>query len=346
MKSLRWRIALWFALSVLGVLAVFMGITYTHLEHELRQEKWERAPAGSPDWTLHGTYSDAEVRDIAHELWLLSLKYAAPVAALALGLGYYLARRSLTPITEINRQLQGVGAVNLSRRVKLVEADAEFRSIEANLNALLARLEESFRQLTEYSAHVAHELRTPLTLLRLQIEEAADRIEPELAESLQNELSRLADYVDQCLLLATAEQGRLSTYPGPVDLRSLVMELNEVHSLLAREAGREIVVDADDAVVVSADARQLKQMLHNLLTNALRHGTGTIRIAIGRDGPAAFCRIANAQPNPPPAGTSGTGMGLRIVRALASAQPGLRFTVAADERHYSAELRWPDLSGG
>ncbi len=342
MNSLRWRIALWFAASVLAVLAVFMGITYTHLEHELRREKWERAPAGTPAWTLHGSYRDEEVRDIAGELWQLSLVYAVPVALLALAIGYYLARRSLDPVTDINRQLQTIGPRNLQQRLRTADADAEFRSIERSINSLLARLEDSFGQLSEFSGKVAHELRTPLTLLRLQVEEAAGRIEPALAESLQDELSRLSDYVDQCLLLATAEQGRLAVRAEVVPLRALVSEMIEVYALLAREAGREIVVRAPEEVVVTADARHVRAMLHNLLTNAVRHGVGPIEITLGAEGAARFCRVENALSGPPPVFRHGSGLGLRIVRALATVQPRLAFAARAAEGRHVAELRWAD----
>ena len=76
MNSLRWRIALWFTFSLLGVLAVFVFITDKHLERELRVEKWARAHPDNQDWTLHGSYSEAEVDDIAGELRRLALLYA------------------------------------------------------------------------------------------------------------------------------------------------------------------------------------------------------------------------------------------------------------------------------
>jgi signal transduction histidine kinase len=340
MKSLRWRIALWFTLSLLAVLGVFVVITYTHLQHELRVEKWERTQPGHGDWALHGSYSESEVNDIAGELWQLSLYYAGPVALLALGLGYYLSRRSLQPVAEINRQLQTIGVRNLQQRVRLVDADEEFQTIEKNLNALLVRLEDNFRQLTEFSAQVAHELRTPLTLLRLQVEEAAGRIEPALAESLQDELNRLSDYVDQCLLLATAEQGRLTLYLQPVNLRTLVTGMIEVYELLARSANRVVRVAADEEATVTADPRALRQILHNLLTNALRHGEGPILLSVCREGAESVCRVENAPAAKPAPASAGTGLGLRLVRALAAAHPRLTFSVKSSDARFVAELRW------
>jgi signal transduction histidine kinase len=341
MKSLRWRFAVWFTLSLLAVLTVFVGITYTHLQHELRVEKWERTQPGQTDWKLHGSYSESEVDDIAGELRTLALLYAGPVALLALGLGYYLARRSFEPVAVLNRQLQAIGGHSLQQRVRLDDADLEFRSIEKNLNSLLVRLDDSFRQLSEFSAQVAHELRTPLTLLRLQVEEAAGRIEPGLAESLQDELRRLSDYVDQCLQLATAEQGRLVLDPQPVALRTLVTEMIEVYELLARSADRTLRVAADEDLTVPADARALRQMLHNLLTNALRHGDGPILVSVSREGAAVVCRVENALAGRPVAAAAGTGLGLRLVRALAAAHAGLTFTSGPHAGRYIAELRWP-----
>jgi signal transduction histidine kinase len=342
MKSLRWRFALWFTLSLLGVMTVFVGVTYLHLRHELRIERWERAHPDHQDWTLHGSYSEAEVQDIAGELWRLALLYAVPVTLLTLGAGYYLAKQSFQPVAEMNRQLQDIGAHSLNERVRLKQADEEFRVIENNINALLERLDASFRQLSEFSAQVAHELRTPLTLMRLQVEEAAGRIEPALAESLQDELSRLSDYVAQCLLLATAEQGRLALDIKPVPLRALVVEMIEIYELLAQAENRELTVVAVEDISVEVDARTLRQILHNLLTNALRHGDGPLTITIAREGHATICRVENRL-SPKSAATTGggTALGLRIVRAIIALQPQITFEAGLVGECYRAELRWP-----
>jgi signal transduction histidine kinase len=340
MKSLRWRIALWLTFSLLAVMAVFVGSTYTHLQYELRVEKWERAHPDHQDWTLHGSYSEAEVNDIAGELWRLSLLYAVPVALLTLGVGHYLAKRAFEPVTEMNRQLQAIGAHSLDQRVRLKHADEEFRAIENNVNALLVRLDASFRQLTEFSAQVAHELRTPLTLIRLQVEEVSDRIEPALAESLQDELRRLSDYVDQCLLLATAEQGRVSLEIRPIPLRALVLEMLEVYELLARSESRPLTVTAGEEVTVMADVRSLRQILHNLLTNALRHGEGPIVVAVGHDGTSSYCRVENAVSRKPSVAGNGNTLGLRLVRALTALHPKMAFAGAAAGGQFVAELRW------
>lgn len=338
MKSLRWKIAAWFALSVLVVMVVFASVTYVHLRHELRYERWERKRPDHGQWTLHGSYSEDEVQDIAGELWRLSLFYALPVALVALGIGFFLARRSLAPVSDLNRQLADISARNLKQRVKLPRADREFVAIEANINGLLARLEASFVQLTEYSANVAHELRTPLTLIRLKVEDASGEIPPDLAESLQEELARLSDYVDQCLLLALAEQGRLVIKPDELRMRAFIEDMLEDYQLWAAQSGRTVTFAVADEVSVVSDRRYLKQVLHNLLTNAVKHGAGPIRITLARSTRGAVCRIENTV-GPATAAGRGHGIGLRIARALAQ---GLGCTVETRDAggQFVAELRW------
>lgn len=338
MKSLRLRVALWFAASVAAVMIVFVGVTFLHLRHELRVEKWERNHKGHEDWTLHGSYSESEVADIVGELWSLSLLYAAPVLLLAMGAGYVVARRAFRPVEEMNRQLQRIGASNLSARLDVARADREFRDIGENVNALLVRLDNSFQQLSDFSAQVAHELRTPLTLMRLQVEEAAGRVDPVLAESLQEELKRLSDYVDQCLLLATAEQGRLQIQPSRFRLGAVVADLAEAYHLLAREERRGVDWQATD-VEVETDPRHLRQLLHVLLSNALRHGEGAVFVHVRPAAEGAFCEIRNRIRRGPAAASAGNGIGLRLARALAAAL-GLELTCGASpDGDYVATLR-------
>jgi signal transduction histidine kinase len=339
MNSLRWKIALWFTAGLLCVLCMSTTVTYFHLRHELRVERWERETAAVRDASLHGNYSDSEINDIIGELLRLSLYYAIPLALLSLLIGYSVAARSLGPIALLRKQLDTIGPHNLRSRVSLAKADAELRAIEGNINALLTRLEQSFGQLTEFSAQVAHELRTPLTLMRLQVEENAGRIEPALAESLQDELKRLSDYVDQCLLLATAEQGRLRPNLRSLHLDAIVSELSETYELWARTENRGLVVEGDKSPSVVSDPRYLRQILHNLFANAMAHGVGVIRVAYGRtDDGTIFCSVENKVASQG-GGKAGTGIGLRVSKAVADALGCLLRTSISHNVH-CAVLSW------
>lgn len=341
MKSLRLRFTLWFGLCLFAVIGVFMVVTHYHLEYELRSETREPRLPGNDGWKLHGAYSEAEVHDIVGELWQSALVYAAPTLILSLGVGFLLARRAFEPVADMRRQLHAITGHNLAERIHLADADQEFRAIETAINALLTRLETTFTQLTEYSAQVAHELRTPLTLLRLKVEDAADKIEPELSESLQEELARLSEYVDQCLLLATAEQGRLTSTSEIVELRAFLSDILDNFVLLARSEGREVVLHADQPVSIQVDPRRLRQILHNLLTNAIQHGAGTITVSLATLGDGVLCRVENQRGAATRPHQGHRGLGLRIVRAIASSQ-GIGFNAGeqSDGRH-RAELTFP-----
>lgn len=333
--SLQTRTTLWFALSTIGVTVVFALVTYFHLRHELTVEKWERAHPDRPDFTLHGSYNEDEVNDIAGELLRLSLLYSSVVAVVAIALGAYLSRQSLRPVAALNRQLQSIGATTLSKRVDAPEADHELTAITANINGLLERIETSYRDVSEFSARVAHELKTPLTLMRLQLEDSSQRIEPELAETLQDELRRMEHYVEQSLLIARAERGQLDLPFQSLKLKTLVEELLEPFSLLAREEQREIKLDSPEAPTVLVSPWAIRQILHNLIGNALKHGSKDITIRLSESPDEATLTITNPLR---PQQTTGTGLGLKAVEAIANQHPGLTVSSEQSKSLHTATL--------
>ena len=341
MKSLRFRLALWFGLSFIGVTFVFVTFTYRALEVELRQKHWQKDYPDHPDWKLHGSFSESEVQDIVGELVEGSLVYSVPLSLLALAIGYYLARKSLRPIHSVNQQLQTVSSKTLQKKIVLHEGDKEFRDLLEHINDLLERLHGSFTEMSEYAAKVAHELRTPLAIMRLKVEQAEEKIEPELSEDLQEELHRLTHVVDQSLLIAKAEQGRLVLRPEIFDLSAMITELAKDFDLLAAEQGRAIHLRASPGCFLEADSKYFKQILHNLLANALKHGHGNMRIRLTRAGAQGALVIFNRVSRDPSPGEKTLGLGLRVVTALLSLQPNLRFRTRGGKNHYSARMQFP-----
>jgi signal transduction histidine kinase len=177
--------------------------------------------------------------------------------------------------------------------------------------------------------------------MRLQLEDASTKIDPELSEGLQDGLQHLESYVDQCLLIARAERNQLSTETEPIDLVSLVEDIIEPFTLLAREEGRELVCDYGQGGQVIAVPWIIRQILHNFLSNALKHGTGTIAAAITHDAGETFLSVSNACKA---SRTPGTGLGLRIVDALTRCQSHLRHEYQREAEHYRASLVFESLS--
>ena len=339
MRSLRLRLTLWFGFSFVAVVVVFGTLTYHALDLELRQKSIARDYPTHPDWKLHGSFSKEEVRDIMTELMEKALIFSLPLVGLALGMGYWLARKSVAPIASVNEQLRGIQSKTLQQRITLAEADAEFRDLVRHINELLARLEDAFGKMSEYAARVAHELRTHLAILRLKVERSDQRIAPELAEELQDELSRLTHVTDQLLLIAQAEQRRVVFDNRAVDLSAMLADLVQDFGLIARESQRELRLDVPPHCWINADPRYLKQILHNLLTNAHRHGAGGVTVRLRARG--SFCSLTIANKVGPHRGKLGTlGLGLRVVQALLNLDAGVKYSVRQLRDLYVAQLRF------
>jgi len=123
-----------------------------------------------------------------------------------------------------------------------------------------------------------------------------------------------------------------------VHLHPFLEDLIETYQLWANQSGRTVTYVASDEITVTSDPRYLRQILHNLLTNAVRHGRGPIRVTLARTPDGAVCRIEN-EIAPSKVGQQRTGMGLRIARALAP-NLGCQIDARAVGERFVAELHW------
>ena len=232
---------------------------------------------------------------------------------------------------------------NLQIRVKIETDNSELRELEEHINGLLSRISLSFHQLQSYSAQVAHELRAPLTIIRLKIEEAANKIEPSLAEEIQTELLRLTMHVELALLVARAEQGHLRPNRIRFDLAALLEDVAQDFRLLARDQGRQIEVTASKAMI-SADPKYMKQILYSLLTNCLRHGRGSIYTVLQSEGNLTTLAIKNRVKTEDTDEALDLGLGRRIVAALAALQQNVEVHTNRQEGWYEVRLVISDVS--
>lgn len=341
MKSLRVRLTLWFTVGFVALAGIFMFFTYRALDLELRRGTFQRERNINPNWILHGSYSEQEVEEIMRQLVQSSLIVSLPLVLVIIFLGYFIARQSLRPIESLNSQLQSIGPRTLGQKLELREADEQFVSLLGHLNDMLGRLELSFSEMSEYAAKVAHELRTPLTIIRHKVEQSQGRIDPELAEDLQEELLRLTHVVEQSLLIAKAEQGRLVWRIERFDLTAMLEELVADFQPLAAAHDRVVSLAAEPGCCVQSDPRYSKQILHALLTNALIHGRGDIQIRLVRRQGCAQCLMFNLVRSSPTRSELTLGLGLRVVKALAGQQPSLKFRQHHGSRSHATALSFP-----
>lgn len=339
MKSLRHRLSILYASSLAALLMALALATYHHLNHELREEVIERTHPNHPEWVLHAAFAESEVDDILGELFELWVLIGLPLLVLSAGIGWLLARKSVRPFEMVNEQLGRIGPNSLSSRISTDEPDPQLHQMVERINAVLDRVEAGYNRLDAYATTVAHELRTPVMAMRLQLESAAGRVDATLADGLQDELASLSSYIERSLLSARAENGHLDTHVAVVDISALLKDLIEPHAMMAREEGRELEFEATHPLPALTDKALLRQIIDNLLVNALQHGKGTIHVRVVRQGNNTVVLVAN------PCGESrarkGNGIGLRLILALACALPDTTFRDHHGKRWHAARLTMP-----
>jgi len=291
---------------------------------------------------------------------------AAAIALLAC-IGFPLVRASLAPLSRIEDTASAIAAGELSRRIASPPERAEVGRLAAALNAMLGRIEAAYRaredgesrardsedRMRRFVADASHELRTPLTSVRgladfyFQQGEAASRAEvTRMMAGIQQEAARMGRLVEDLLLLAHFDEDRPLDLQ-PVDLSSVAAQA--AVAARARQPGRALTVAAAGPVIVSADAGRIRQVIDNLLGNALQHtppGTPvTVAVAAAADhgqltvadtGPGlsadqairVFDRFYRTDPARSRA-KGGAGLGLSIAAALVAAHGG---TITVDTR--------------
>ncbi|WP_430790890.1 sensor histidine kinase [Actinoplanes sp. G11-F43] len=268
---------------------------------------------------------------------------AALILAAAIGTAW-IARRVSRPVRLLTGASLQLAAGRLDVRVPTKGQD-ELARLSGAFNAMAEALQRSEERQRRLVADVAHELRTPLSNLRGYLEGLADGViepTPELFASLHEETLLQRRILDDLQVLALAEAGELGYDPVPLDLSELTGTAATVHRAVAAAAGIEVIVDAPQPVQVCVDPDRLRQVLGNLMSNAIRYtdAGGRVELRVTRDGPDAvltvrdtgvgmnadevsrvFDRFWRADPARQRA-TGGSGLGLTIVRRIIADQGG------------------------
>ena len=289
------------------------------------------------DITHHEHFMDSFRRT----LWL----FVAVAAALAGLLGWAAVRRGLAPLQAIRQGAAGVTASRLDYRLAVDAVPDELADLAQTLNDMLARLEDSFTRLKDFSSDLAHELRTPISNLMTETQVALTRARSpeeyrEVLASNAEEYERLARMVGDMLFLAQAEHGLVVPSREPVDLANEVRELFDFFDALAEEKSLQLSLAGSGQV--SGDKLMLRRALANLIANAIRHtpAGGSIRVGIEASDSGTTLAIENSGEPIAPEHLSrifdrfyradpsrhrsheGAGLGLAITRSIVQAHGG------------------------
>ncbi|HEX7004005.1 MAG TPA: ATP-binding protein [Trueperaceae bacterium] len=305
----------------------------------------EGVDAGGPPWT------DPEFA-VAREAFFGVSRTAFLAAVisflLAVVAAAFVTRRITRPLTALTRGAERLGAGERGIRLDLPPSRDELRRLTEAFNDLVAGLERQEAWRRDMVADVAHDLRTPLSVLRSEIEAMQDgvtRVDAHGLDRLHGEVMMMARLVADLRDLSLAESGALELDRQETQLAPFLHDVAASFALRAGRAGTEVrVVDTPNDLCAEIDRLRLRQLLANLVDNAIRHaGSGpielsaaerergvTIRVrdhgaglsdeAIGR----IFERFYRLDPSRSRTGSdsTGSGLGLAIAKALAEAHGG------------------------
>ena len=208
----------------------------------------------------------------------------------SVGVSYAIAGQAIEPIEQIINEVEAItDGRSLHRRLPQDLGSEELSRLGTTLNAMVGRLETSFGALRRFTADASHELKTPLTVLRADVERAmhpntaGSEAMQALEEALQ-ETARMSDLVDSLLTLARADEGRFDIHREPVALGPLVRDVFETAVILGEHAGQSVSMSVLEEAMVDGDARRLRQLFLNLITNAIKYTgrAGKVELSLSR----------------------------------------------------------------
>lgn len=261
--------------------------------------------------------------------------------------GLALSRLALHPVRLIEETANRIRSDNLSERIPVSDVQDEISRLARLLNEMFDRLESSFNQVRRFTAEASHELKTPLSLVRLQAEKllVEGGLTPAQEEAVQvqlEEVTRLSKIIEDLLFLSRAEAQAVQAELRRDDPQRFLQAFAQDASVLAEARGVRFAADISGGGRVDFDGKWIRQVLLNLISNALRFsprgGLVTLsstftadawRVAVEDEGPGVppeqwermFERFVRLEAQPP-GNEQGSGLGLAISRSIIALHRG------------------------
>lgn len=297
---------------------------------------------------------------------LILLVVAVPVlVGVSTSGGYFLIKRALKSVDHIARTAEQITHHNLGERLPVAKTGDELEQLSLSVNRMIARLDEAFQTTRRFLADASHELRTPLTVIKGELEEMVSRnnLSEELRErtgSVLEEVERLTHIVEGLLAVARLDAGEAQREWLRFDLAELVATTADQMKLLAEDQRITLVCNTASRVDVEGDHVRLKQVIVNLLDNAIKYTPegGSIHLSVRAQDRAVleivdtgigipkdelahvfdrFFRVDKARSR----NVEGTGLGLAIVKSICTAHGAEIETESAVGRGSCFRIKFP-----
>ncbi|HUD48246.1 MAG TPA: ATP-binding protein [Candidatus Baltobacteraceae bacterium] len=297
---------------------------------------------------------------------LAMLLAGVPLVVLAAaGGGYLLVGRALAPVLRIAQSAERITLHNLNEQLPLTRTGDELEQLSLAMNRMIVRLREAFDSNRRFLGDASHELRTPLTALRAELESIVEEARlPEMRDrvgSALEEVNRLAKIVETLFAISRLEAGEAQQERAQFDLSRLAGGAADQMELLAEDKGISVQCDLQPNVTVEGDQSRIKQVVVNLLDNAIKYtpGGGSVTLRVqGREGEATL-EVSDTGIGIPPGAlphvferffrvdaarsreVDGAGLGLAIVKSICSAHGGRVEVESIENRGSTFKVKLP-----
>jgi signal transduction histidine kinase len=294
-------------------------------------------------WLLVGTDTSESERSLRRfglaTIWGIGL-----ITALIGVLGWWYSRQTARRVLDFSLACDSIVHSDLSRRLEVGRRSDEFDQLSRTVNDMLNRIEQQATMLRATFGSIAHDLRTPLYRLRVRLEEGLLRDDAtsatrELVTPALEELDRVQRTLGTLLEIARAEAGSLAARSERVDLVSLAREMSELYSPGMQDKGLRLQLQAKGEAPIAGQRQLLAQLIANLLENALKYVPpgGNVLLTVRQERERTILEVADDGSGIPAADreraqqpfvrldaatTSGSGLGLSLVRAIARLHRG------------------------
>jgi heavy metal sensor kinase len=261
---------------------------------------------GSPDYVVQvATHTRFVRKSMSHFKGNLLAAFPIILVLGSLG-GWVLARRSLAPIGYITLRARSITLNNLDERLATRGTDDEMDRLIQTINEMIARLESSFKRISEFTADASHELKTPLCALRGEAEVllSRGRTSEEYQEGLAHFIERfdqLNRMINDLILLSKFDSSQMELKMASLRLDLLVQDIGNLFKILAEQKRIHLQMDRIQEITIMGDKVRLQQLFTNLINNAIKYTyEGSIRITVEKDEGNAVVQVRDTGIGIPP----------------------------------------------
>ena len=232
-----------------------------------------------------------DVEDALNTLLIILIVTVPSILMIASLGGQFLANKALKPVDRVTQTARMITSQNLNQRIQTLKVKDEISRLIDTFNEMISRLDQSFRQIKQFTTDASHELKTPLTILKGEVEVALRKKRPlheyeQILESNLEEIDRMSKIVEDLLLLSKADIGEIRLNREDIHLTRFISGLTEQMKILAQPKNIRIEIsNHQNEIHVLGDTLRMRELFINLIENGIKYteAGGSILITLTKE---------------------------------------------------------------